>query len=134
MIWAFPHAAVTPAAVCKISGARSHASTSGSLRNAGGQLATLELHDTHPSWFRCSPERRLTRSWVGWQEDVGDLNVVVTVASARLKADPGVPAFRLEFRASGSVVGDVTEHLSRANVILNEAFRRLIPDPDRRFS
>jgi len=69
-----------------------------------------------------------------WQEEVGDVNVAVDVGSARLKAEPSLPAFRVEFRASAPVTGEISEHLVRANTILNEAFGRLIPDPERRFS
>lgn len=66
-----------------------------------------------------------------WHEDVGEVNVAVALGSAQLKAAPGVQAFRVEFRASTPVTGDLSEHLARANGILNGAFTRLIPDPGR---
>ncbi|HZJ67065.1 MAG TPA: hypothetical protein VFD36_26345 [Kofleriaceae bacterium] len=69
-----------------------------------------------------------------WHEDIGDVNIAVAIGSAQLKAAPGVPAFRVDFRASCPVTGDITEHLVRTNGILNDAFSRLIPDPARRFS
>jgi uncharacterized protein (TIGR04255 family) len=71
---------------------------------------------------------------VRWHEDIGDVNVAVAIGSAQLKSAPDVPAFRIDFRASCPVTGDITEHLVRANSILNDAFSRLIPDPTRRFS
>lgn len=69
-----------------------------------------------------------------WHEDIDDVSIGVAVGSAQLKAAPGVPAFRVDFRASCPVTGDVTEHLVRANGILNDAFNRLIPNPGPRFS
>lgn len=71
---------------------------------------------------------------IRWQYDVDGLAVVVGVTSVRLKADPTVPAYRLELKATGPVAAQLEALLLKANQVLNEAFQRLLPDRVERFT
>jgi len=69
-----------------------------------------------------------------WTENIGDVTLAVSVSAARLKADPTVPAFRMEFRATQPATDNLDEQLEQINSILNRAFFRVIPSAERRFA
>jgi hypothetical protein len=73
---------------------------------------------------------------VRWQEDAAGGTLAVSIVPARLKADPNVAVMRVEFRFAGAVVEDSRAQLMAASTLLNDAFERLVPDPERtrRFS
>jgi hypothetical protein len=68
------------------------------------------------------------------QERVDDTTVTISLTPARMKANPSLFAFRLEFRATQPAGEDMASQLVAINATLNEAFARVVPDYQRRFS
>jgi len=67
------------------------------------------------------------------QEVVEDVTLTISVAAARLRAEPDRSLFRVEFRAVQTATGGLRDQLLHMNNLLNEAFWRLIPDAETRF-
>lgn len=71
---------------------------------------------------------------VRWQEEIDDTTLAISLQPARMRQNPNLAAFRLEFRATQPVRRELSVELSEINKVLNRAFERVIPDYKERFS
>jgi len=69
-----------------------------------------------------------------FQERIDDTSVTISITPARMKANPDMSAFRLEFRAQQPAADNMGMQLAAMNTKLNEAFARVVPDYAKRFS
>jgi uncharacterized protein (TIGR04255 family) len=72
---------------------------------------------------------------IQWRDELSDgTTLTVSVLPARLKSETGTFAYRVSFQATAQVTDDLRQRLLHVNSQLNDAFARLIPGADRRFS
>jgi hypothetical protein len=68
------------------------------------------------------------------QERAGDATVAISLTPARMRQNPQLAAFRLEFKAAQPAAEDLETQLLAINAVLNSAFARVIPEYEKRFS
>lgn len=67
------------------------------------------------------------------RESINGMTLSVSIDPARLIADPQKVVFRVDFQVVQSARDELDQQLSSMSDALNAAFRRLIPDAERRF-
>jgi hypothetical protein len=67
------------------------------------------------------------------KESINGMTLSISIAPARLIADPSKVVLRVDFQAVQSASDQLAEQLSAMSDALNAAFWRLIPDAERRF-
>ncbi|HTR54971.1 MAG TPA: hypothetical protein VMJ10_30005 [Kofleriaceae bacterium] len=82
-------------------------------------------------WFSKPPTENIA---IHTQEQIGPVTLVTSIAPARLRANPLMAAFRLEFRAVQPAGEDLAAQFTAINAMLNDAFGRVIPDYAARFA